>query len=454
MNLLRVTASYLRARRLATAFRDRASLEAWQDLQVQSHLKFVRKASGYYRDLFQGLDDRDWRRFPVSDKRALVHCFDALNTRGIRGVDVDPMARAAEQTRDFSRRLKDLSIGLSSGTSGKRALFMSSPQENDFWLGVILARSMRAPLWKRQRIALFHRTNSTLYSHLHFGPVQLRFFDILRDMKDLIGEARDFSPTTIVGPPSALRMLAEAQAHDILRIKPHQMISVAEVLDPLDRAAIEDAFRLRLEELYIATEGFLAFTCAHGSLHLNEDMLVVQKDRLPGETDRFAPIVTDFVRRVQPIVRYRLDDVLVEDGSGPCPCGSVFCRLKRIEGRCDDVLLFEPQGPAGKPVPIFPDFIRSAVTGDRRVEAFWVCQTGPASLRIELQVPPGDRAIVEDRVAREVEQLFGQVGARVPTLEFGEYRGANSSGKLRRVERRFTPGPSVSSASNPKLQEK
>ncbi|BDZ03025.1 hypothetical protein MUTS16_40980 [Escherichia coli] len=49
------------------------------------------------------------------------------------------------------------------------------------------------------------------------------------------------------------------------------------------------------------------------------------------------PIVTDFTRTTQPIVRYRLDDVLVASEQ-PCPCGSATMAIARIEGRQDDQL--------------------------------------------------------------------------------------------------------------------
>ena len=44
----------------------------------------------------------------------------------------------------------------------------------------------------------------------------------------------------------------------------------------------------------------------------------------------FYPIITDFKRTSQPIYRYRLNDILVEEKS-PCPCGSVFTRIAKIE---------------------------------------------------------------------------------------------------------------------------
>lgn len=47
-------------------------------------------------------------------------------------------------------------------------------------------------------------------------------------------------------------------------------------------------------------------------------------------------MVTDLERKAQPIIRYRLNDILVERKE-PCGCGSPFLALEKIEGREDDV---------------------------------------------------------------------------------------------------------------------
>ena len=46
------------------------------------------------------------------------------------------------------------------------------------------------------------------------------------------------------------------------------------------------------------------------------------------DDNRFYPIITDFKRTSQPIYRYRLNDILVEEKS-PCPCGSVLLESRK-----------------------------------------------------------------------------------------------------------------------------
>ncbi|MEO7827573.1 MAG: hypothetical protein ABIR60_10580 [Allosphingosinicella sp.] len=109
--------------------------------------------------------------------------------------------------------------------------------------------------------------------------------------------------------------------------------SGAEVLDPIDREIIERASGRRVREIYMATEGLFGVACRHGTLHLAEDVVRFEWEEVPG-SDLVVPIVTDMVRRVQPMIRYRMNDLLQLSDS-QCPCGSPCRAVERIHGRMD-----------------------------------------------------------------------------------------------------------------------
>lgn len=437
MNLLRAGASFVRSRRLMRQFRSRNELDAWHDARVIEHLAWVREKSPHYRRLFDSVDVRAWRTFPTSDKRVMVEDFDDANTAGLKREDLLPIASSAERSRDFSGKVRGHSVGLSSGTSGRRSLFVSSGRENDRWAGAVLARVLRQPISSCRRIAFFHRANNTLYSHANVGPMQLRFFDLLRPIPELLDAAAAYQPTMLVGPPAMLRELAEARRRGGTRLSPRRIISVAEQLDPLDQAFVERAFNLRMDQLYVATEGFIAATCSHGRLHLCEDLMVVQEEPVPSDERRFVPILTDFSRRTQPVIRHRLNDILVRGRDEACACGSIFRTIERIEGRCDDQIILRHASGQPTPVVMFPDFVREACTSDAAVEAFHACQTSHdrivvrLSTRAELQASA--RATVRDAFAK----LFERLAAEPPSIDFDEYHVDLSKGKLRRVQRAF-----------------
>jgi len=91
-------------------------------------------------------------------------------------------------------------------------------------------------------------------------------------------------------------------------ILPKKRISVAEVLEEDVSDRIYSAFLQTVHQIYQCTEGFLCYTCKFGHLHLNEDLVKIEKEYI-AET-RFYPIITDFNIISQPIIRYKLNDIL------------------------------------------------------------------------------------------------------------------------------------------------
>ena len=119
---------------------------------------------------------------------------------------------------------------------------------------------------------------------------------------------------------------------------PTKVISVAEVLEPQDKLYLEQLFQQTIHQVYQCTEGFLAATCEKGVLHFNEDFILIEKKYIDKEKRRFHPIITDLLRTTQPVIRYELDDIIIEKKQ--CACGSPFMAIEQIEGRSDDILKF------------------------------------------------------------------------------------------------------------------
>ena len=70
---------------------------------------------------------------------------------------------------------------------------------------------------------------------------------------------------------------------------------------PSKRSMVGGVPGVRPDPVYRATEGFIGAACARGTLHLDDDSMVVDLEPVAG-TDGFWPIVTDLRRRVQPVV--------------------------------------------------------------------------------------------------------------------------------------------------------
>jgi len=423
---------YIATKRNFRRWNDRRELEAWQNRAVQKHLARVLPRSPFYQQLYGNRTLKDWRDFPITNKAALMANFDNWNTEGIQQQTALAAALRAERSRDFAPTIGNITVGLSSGTSGSRSLFLISPRERHAWAGTLLARILPGGLLEGHRAALCFRANSNLYQSVHSRLFQFRFFDLLEPPEILAQKLMEFQPTLLVAPPALLRIFAGEKRAGRLRIQPTRIFSVAEVLEPEERVVIEAAFGQRLHEIYQATEGFLAATCRHGTLHLNEDVQVVQKEWLDHTHRKFIPIITDFRRTTQPILRYRLTDILTEREM-PCPCGSIFTALEKIEGRCDDLLRFCSAHNNGV-IAVFPDFVRRAiVSADDSITEYSVTLRSSGILEISLKVRPETKVRAEQAVRGEFSLLCKTLGCQCPEIIFVPMIPSSLNEKKRRV---------------------
>ena len=436
------------ARRVAVAFArdrwgarpsDRASLDAWQRRRLEAFLRDVLPRAPFYRGRPPRLD-----ALPIVDKATVLADFAAFNTVGVTLDAALDVATRAERSRDFAPTLPpDISVGLSSGTSGTRGVFLVRPDERMRWAGALLSRLLTTRSLLRVldiggpplRVAFFLRANSNLYTTVASRRIDFAFHDLLTPFERHLARLTAQEPDVLVAPPTVLRALAEAAIDGGLRIAPSQVVSVAEVLEEDDVAAVTRAWGVAVQQVYQATEGFLGITCPEGRLHLNEDLVHVEPEWIddggPVPT-HFHPIVTDFSRTTQLVVRYRLDDVL-RAGEASCPCGRPTRVIAAIEGRADDVLSLS--GLAGGRVRVFPDVVRRALAlvdglGDYRLE-----QHGDQWRVRTRAIDPA----VAARLVRECEMLASQLGTRPPRVVRQPWVDDAAGAKRRRIRRVETP---------------
>jgi len=414
-------------------FADRAALLRFQERRLARFLAATLPHAPFYRAWV----GRPLADLPVVDKAEVLADFAAFNTHGVTLERALAAALEAERSRDFRPQLDGgLTVGLSSGTSGTRGVFLVSAGERARWAGVLLARvlsraSLRRLIDPRKpplRVALFLRANSNLYGTLASRRLAFSFHDLLAPLTTHLERLIASPPDILAAPPTVLRLLAEAQEAGELSLAPRQVVSVAEVLEEDDRRVIERAFGVPVEQIYQATEGFLGASCPAGRVHWNEDLVHLEPEWLDGERRRFHPIVTDFSRTTQLVVRYRLDDVLLA-ASGPCPCGRPSRSLDAIAGRADDVLWAEPLA-GGAPVAVFPDLLRRSFALVDGLRDYRLEQHGAAwRLRIDTAASPGDVAAA---VRGEIGELARRLAVRPPALQLEDWRIPEPLGDKRR----------------------
>ncbi len=435
-----VTAIHFARTRWALDFRDRAKLEAWQQVRLRRFIREVLPRASYYRNRnAYVLAD-----LPTMDKVAMMADFAGRNTRGVRFDEAFEIGCKAEKTRDFVPLLGNLTVGLSSGTSGNRGVFLVSPIERLRWTGILLGRALPQHLLRRLllpwqpplRIAFFLRANSNLYTTLNSRRIDFTFHDLLLGVEPAVPNLNRSQPDVLVGPPSLLRALAVEARAGRLTIAPSHVISVADVLEASDREAVQAAFGVPTHQLYQATEGFLGYTCEQGTLHLNESFVHIEPDWLDAGHTRFHPIVTDFTRETQLIVRYRLNDVL-RIAEQPCPCGRAERAIAAVDGRADEVLWL-PACDTGKAAAIYPDLIRRAMLlAGPALREFDVAQDG-LHMTVGL-LADGDCTATIARVTAELDTLWRDLGVTPPTIAFTDWQPPPPGGKRRRVRLQNAP---------------
>ena len=101
--------------------------EAYQRRMLKRQLAFIREKSPY----FSAMHPKKLSDLPIMDKQVMMEHFNELNTVGIDRDEALNLAIESERTRDFTPTIGKISVGLSSGTSGHRGLFVISEKERN-----------------------------------------------------------------------------------------------------------------------------------------------------------------------------------------------------------------------------------------------------------------------------------------------------------------------------------
>ena len=370
----------------------RNELLEYQEKQVKKHLKFLKEKSPYFKN-------HNITEDFIMDKAFMMENFDELNTLGVKRDEAMEIALNSEKTRNFNQKYKDISVGLSSGTSG---------------FG--------------HKIAFFLRADNDLYKTVNSFLISLEYFDTFKDIDGHIERLNKYQPTMIVAPPSLLLVLAKKIEEGKLKISVKRIISVAEILEKPDEEYIKIQFKQKIiHQIYQATEGFLACTCKFGHLHLNEDLIKFDREYI--DEKRFYPIITDFRRTSQPFVKYYLNDILVELEE-VCECGSVLQRIEKIEGRSDDIFKFTNK--TGKEIVVFPDFIRRTILFVENIREYQVFQINENLLEIAvLNINEEQKKLIK----KEFENLFASLDIENVKIQFIDYE-VDKTVKLKRIIRK------------------
>lgn len=414
-------------------FTTREQLEKWQAKHLQEFLQTTACKASYY----QNFTGRPLTGYPLMDKQSMMQNFAARNTVAVELETVQSIAMQAENSRDFNPTWQGYTVGLSSGTSGQRGVFLVGKKERLRWAGILLARTLPNKFlwqilrfWKpRLRIAFFLRANSNLYNTLNSSRIDFRFYDLLQPLSEQLNDLHNFQPQALVAPASILQAIARQQNLGKLQISPERIINVAEVLETEIAEELEKTFQQKIHQIYQATEGFLGRTCEEGRLHLNETYIHIEKNWLDKDKTRFQPVITDFTRSTQLIIRYQLNDIL-RPATNKCICGNPEIVIDAIEGRSDEIFWlpnFSQQLQA-----VYPDTLRRCMMMvEPALDEYKIIQHA-----MHWDVAIKTRGNIEEcktSIQHAINQLCLQQQLTTPELQFTEWQAAVAGSKRRRL---------------------
>lgn len=417
----------------------------YQTRKAQNIVRYARRHAPFFGKLYDGRETTDVWSLPMVDKPTMMANLGTYNTLGLSKQEILGFCVRVEQTRDFGTRLKGVSVAMSSGTSGNKGVEIITPREESYLRAAFLARFPFPQ--DKINMAFILRVSSPALRIDVFGH-RLTYISQLNTLEAIREQVQRIDPNVLAGPPSMLRILAREVELGRLSIAPSQLASYAEVLYPEDRARLSDVFKCPVYEIYKATEGAIAISCRHGSLHINEDLVAVEllnadETPTPDGTPSHHVLVTDLHKTSQPIIRYRLNDILTIDPAR-CPCGSAFRVIRQIQGRSDDVF-WGARVEGDEMQFIFPDYIRRAIIVlSDQIDEYQVIQRSPDAVLARLQVQDdADQQEIANATQEAIRQVFSKYGCHPPRVEveFGAPVPNPRSLKLIRIHRAFEASP-------------
>lgn len=163
-------------------------------------------------------------------------------------------------------------------------------------------------------------------------------------LKRQIDLLKEFNPHIIWAFPNNLKLIARfISEKEEIYLKPKIIFSSGEILNNRTRNFLERVFNAEVYDFYTSTEfSTIALECKkHDGYHINFDSVIVEitKDGKKLNNGEEGEIIcTNLINYTMPLIRYNLEDIGVISEK-LCECGRSFPLLKKIIGRCDDMLI-------------------------------------------------------------------------------------------------------------------
>ena len=418
-------------------------IKKYQQQKAQNIVAYAVGNSEFFKNFYSKAHTTNFHSLPTINKKLMMDNIGDYNTVGLSKNEILDFCLDVEKTRDFTQRLHGMNIGMSSGTSGNKGVEIVTRAEESYLKAALFAR-FNFPKYEKINLAFILRVSTPAFNLNMLGN-KLTYVSQLQSIEKINQQLTAINPNIISAPASMLKIIAKEIENKRLTIYPKKVVSYAEVLHPDVEQYIEKIFGCRVDQIYKCTEGPIAVSCSHGSLHINEDLVLVETLNSDGtQTPIGSPcqklLVTDLHKKSQPIIRYELNDIITISPH-KCSCGSAFRVIQRIQGRADDVF-WSKRLDSNEWQYIFPDYIsRAVITTSDDVDEFQVIQNSPDDVLLRIQLNPEIPTYTFDTrvIINNLSNVFTDYGCNAPKISivFEKIKFNKNSNKLIRIQRNF-----------------
>jgi phenylacetate-CoA ligase len=325
----------------ATQFLPAAALRALQLARLRALLEHAVARCPLYRERFAALGLRpgdiqsrdDLRCIPILEKHDIQQQRDRLVAEGWPTNDL-----IANQTGGSTGR--PISFFLCRARKCSRA---AATLRHNRWAGWEVGDKV-ALLWGAPRDAAIG-WRARLRRRLLERTLYLDVAHVTENKLAAFHETlKRYRPRVLLAYAQAAVLFARyLHARGLTPYRPHALVTSAEVLEPAQRALLQEVFGTPVFNRYGCREvSVIASECpAHAGLHVMAEGLlveVVRGERPAAAGEVGSILVTDLLNEAMPLIRYRIGDVGTWE-AGDCPCGRGLPRLRYVAGRVTDFLV-------------------------------------------------------------------------------------------------------------------
>ncbi len=389
--------------------KDRHSILKQQKAKLRKLLKYAMKYSNFYRKYysdngisFNDLENINIDNLPTIDKKMMMDNFDDL---------VIPKEITKNRVENFlesspypnTTLFTKYHIIHTSGTTGEIGYYLYNQREWDF----IKAISLRIfPVFglKPKKYVFVGATDGHYAGvSLFLSPVNFpeQFFyrdylvlDINYPLEQYIDILNRINPDIITGYPTGIGRLAEMQKIGKLSLSPKAVVCGGEPTTNETKEQIGEVWSCELINFYAASESLILGverTDLRG-FYLFDDVNYIEfgEDHI---------LLTNLYNYTQPLIRYRMNDVLIpqkEGGMWP------FTKIKHVIGRQEELLWFINQKGDF-------DFIHPIVIVEFHVKGLnkhQVIKTGNTSFIFKAVISQQFR---KDQVINKINERLGEI---------------------------------------------